>query len=462
MTTGDTIVTPTIVIGVDFGTTYSGISWALESSTPSIRIISDWPNPWSTNANAPKVPSVISYDEDGSPPKWGYECDPSAPRVFRWFKLLLCNLRPVITIPAIWKESMKDKMRRIAEDAGIPDNLTFVSEPEAAALTILKQQESCGSLAVDDCFVICDAGGGTVDLISYKVLSLNPLSIEECAEGEGDLCGSFDKVKRTYTGDNNEILVTLFGVHDNSEYGIKRGAIMMTPTVLETTFEKVMSRVMSLLDGQRQQTLNAGSQIKAILLAGGFGMNRYLYKRIKETYACKNIDTLCAADAWASICQGATMHGLELSFGDKQATVQSRIMRYSYGICSHAESSSDTKMHWFLEKGTRIEVGQIKELPISSTVKATFSFKTRVLTETVYYCAYEHPPELKEDSKQQLSTPNLSGCLLRVMSRRQTPLRSSLRHQLDEVMAERERVGGLQSRKQVQRRRVPTMRHVQQ
>lgn len=42
-----------------------------------------------------------------------------------------------------------------------------------------------------DSFVLCDAGGGTVDLISYTITQLQPkLSIVEASPGTGGLCGS--------------------------------------------------------------------------------------------------------------------------------------------------------------------------------------------------------------------------------------------------------------------------------
>jgi hypothetical protein len=47
------------------------------------------------------------------------------------------------------------------------------------------------TLKVGDSFVLCDAGGGTVDLISYTITKLSPtLEIEEAAAGSGALCGS--------------------------------------------------------------------------------------------------------------------------------------------------------------------------------------------------------------------------------------------------------------------------------
>jgi hypothetical protein len=33
-------------------------------------------------------------------------------------------------------------------------------------------------------------GGGTVDLIAYKIIALSPLRVEESAVGTGGLCGS--------------------------------------------------------------------------------------------------------------------------------------------------------------------------------------------------------------------------------------------------------------------------------
>lgn len=38
--------------------------------------------------------------------------------------------------------------------------------------------------------VVCDAGGGTVDLISYQVESMKPFRISECSIGTAKSCGS--------------------------------------------------------------------------------------------------------------------------------------------------------------------------------------------------------------------------------------------------------------------------------
>jgi hypothetical protein len=73
----------------------------------------------------------------------------------------------ILTVPAIWKDSAKDVMVQAATRAKFGKHRTdfhLVSEPEAAAAYTLKAIQP-NELNVNDTFVICDAGGGTVDLI---------------------------------------------------------------------------------------------------------------------------------------------------------------------------------------------------------------------------------------------------------------------------------------------------------
>lgn len=118
----------------------------------------------------------------------------------------LTPIQFVFTVPAIWGHGAQEATRKAALDAGFcsrPDDvMTMVSEPEAAAMFVLSSmsssknfsQNAAGSLSSlnkGDSFVICDAGGGTVDLISYTVAETSPaLSLREAAVGTGAKCGS--------------------------------------------------------------------------------------------------------------------------------------------------------------------------------------------------------------------------------------------------------------------------------
>lgn len=64
--------------------------------------------------------------------------------------------------------------------------VTMIKEPEAAALYTMHSLNF--ALRVGDAFVLCDAGGGTVDLITYEVLKLEPaLELKELVPGAGKL-----------------------------------------------------------------------------------------------------------------------------------------------------------------------------------------------------------------------------------------------------------------------------------
>ena len=84
------------------------------------------------------------------------------------------------------------KTRGCAERAGmgVGDALHIIAEPEAAAMYALDVMDP-HNIKVGDTFTLCDAGGGTVDLISYTVSQLRPtLKITEATLGTGTLCGS--------------------------------------------------------------------------------------------------------------------------------------------------------------------------------------------------------------------------------------------------------------------------------
>lgn len=107
----------------------------------------------------------------------------------------------VVTVPAIWSDLAKQKTTQACQRAtGLTGGaaalglgggqVTLVSEPEAAAIYALHGLDPHG-LRVGDTFVVCDAGGGTVDLISYTITALKPvLEVREATPGSGALCGS--------------------------------------------------------------------------------------------------------------------------------------------------------------------------------------------------------------------------------------------------------------------------------
>lgn len=61
----------TIVVGIDFGTTYTAAAWADASNPGQIEIIKNWPT--AGHIVGSQVPSEIAYDHnDRSSFSWGY------------------------------------------------------------------------------------------------------------------------------------------------------------------------------------------------------------------------------------------------------------------------------------------------------------------------------------------------------------------------------------------------------
>lgn len=101
----------------------------------------------------------------------------------------------------IWKigpDYSRKRMQQAVDAAGVLQKrsgvadtiLSFVSEPEAAALATLKRVDGRCDVGADDCFVVCDCGGGTVDLIAYQVMAAEPMKIREIVKGSGGLAGA--------------------------------------------------------------------------------------------------------------------------------------------------------------------------------------------------------------------------------------------------------------------------------
>jgi molecular chaperone DnaK (HSP70) len=245
---------------------------------------------------------------------------------------------------------------------------------EAAAIYALHGLDPHG-LNVGDSFVLCDAGGGTVDLISYTITELHPiLKVKEAAAGTGGLCGStflnrrfgeyltqklggesgwdeeilaeamerFDTViKKQYSPsaqnqDGYSILVP--GLANNEKLGIRRGRFNIKPAEMKGIFDPIIEKVIELVKGQIKTTK---TKIRAVLLVGGFGQNNYLKERLRTTLG-SSIDVLQPPNAWTAVVRGAVMMGLARA-NSKLAAVGlvSRAARKHYGIelsCEYDEN----------------------------------------------------------------------------------------------------------------------------
>ncbi|EHK20682.1 uncharacterized protein TRIVIDRAFT_69382 [Trichoderma virens Gv29-8] len=393
-----------LIIALDFGTTFSGITYCFtnerDSSPTSIEY---WPG--SDGAGVPKIPTVIRYDSPVSF-TWGAQVnrqdggivgvklllDPSQPRpkylpeinveeelgklpkspvqvaadfigaVYNHAMkeigkkvsqdyVKLCRKVYVLSVPAVWSDAAKNSTLTAARAAGLSP-VQLIKEPEAAALWTAKKLDV--ALHSNDAFVVCDAGGGTVDLISYQVEEIDPrLKLKELVPGTGGMVGSlglnqrFECAVRKLVGErqwknlqpskayqsaarqfDKEVKKYFQGkLEDDEDKGLESNTWTMTGEDVMAIFNPIIYDILKLIDEQVESVkLKLGGQNpKYIFLVGGFGSSQYLMSQVEAKYP--GIQVLQPPDAWAAIAKGAAISGMET-----EATVTSSSSTRHYGV----------------------------------------------------------------------------------------------------------------------------------
>lgn len=274
----------------------------------------------------------------------------------------------VLSVPALWPDLAQRKTRDCAAQAGmgVGSALHLVSEPEAAAIHCLNDMKA-SSMKVGQTFVILDAGGGTVDLITYTVTALKPtLELSEASPGIGHCCGSailnrifalflqkklgetprwgkwvledalhnFEHdIKRSFRGTFGETFhVPVPNMENDDRLGIKRNKMVLTGTELRAIFEPVFNEI---LKSVRDQIGASKTPVTAVIVVGGFGCNSYLCDEIRREIVQLpgKIQVIQPANAWTAVVRGALMKGLAtVSPAAKTVHVHGRRARKHYGF----------------------------------------------------------------------------------------------------------------------------------
>jgi len=271
----------------------------------------------------------------------------------------------------MWTDHAKSIMRQAALQAGIispldpPHRLLLISEPEAAAVYCEKK---CDQYAIThgQRFMICDAGGGTVDLIVFEVVvEPHARTLREVTRGSGHSCGSifldermevllrrrFSKwTDRTLTPANWVQLMDTFihnvkplfdGTDDqyltmpavpgraeltDYEIGLEDGVLTITAEEMRReVFDPVVDDVLRLIQHQLQQT---NFNCQGIFLVGGFGCSSYLLTRVHSEFSHLVRSIAVPPRAELAVVRGAALAGLT------PQTVAARVARRWYGVDS--------------------------------------------------------------------------------------------------------------------------------
>ncbi|KAF4550168.1 Hsp70 protein-like protein 3 [Elsinoe fawcettii] len=229
----------------------------------------------------------------------------------------------VITVPALWSDAAKDATRSAAIKAGMGKNLRIISEPEAAAVFTLMGTKTLQP-RVGQTFILLDAGGGTLDAITYTVVSVSPLRLKETVEGQGVFQGGafFDEAakglvrerlgrlrfaqmtkqgaiweealkqierRKTTFGARPEdyrrdVAIRLDSRFDDRANGIIDGELIIPPHDFIALFQPTEVAMIELVEQQFQLAERKGFTPDAIIVVGGSGQSPHLFNRIRERF----------------------------------------------------------------------------------------------------------------------------------------------------------------------------------
>ncbi|KAK8008221.1 hypothetical protein PG991_010772 [Apiospora marii] len=427
-----------LVIALDFGTTFSGIAYCFNNpgKKPDPQCINDWPG--LEGHSQPKVPTVVNYGEGGDADfKWGGQVsqrtvsgniprvklllDPTQqkpvylPRASRKTDLKelskvgkqpvdvaadfmqaiyrhamnkirdrvpkeyfdMCQKQYVLTVPAVWSDKARDLTLKAAKRAEIHP-VRMVTEPEAAAIYTLHMQER--ALKPGDAFVLCDCGGGTVDLISYEVIETEPTYTASLPKltvfSKGGVAGSLmlndgfaERVKEVvgeeqwialqktegwakaafewdhvikpgFRGNLEEKHFIVFfhaNLEDDEDVRLKDNCWTMTGEDVKSIFDPVIKDILRYVDQQIKSARlkRAGEDVTGILLVGGFGSSQYLKGEIEKSFP--DVQVIQPDDAWAAIVKGAVLTKLETKLAP--VVVSTQAVRH-YGVSAMQEWDS--------------------------------------------------------------------------------------------------------------------------
>ncbi|GAA6022340.1 hypothetical protein JCM10207_003291 [Rhodosporidiobolus poonsookiae] len=298
----------------------------------------------------------------------------------------------LLTVPAAWDAAACSLMRESALRAGLVqssrggdtrwrDRLQIITEPEAGAIHA-STLATLHHLRPSQSFLLCDAGGGTVDSAVYKLMGqLSELEIAEMCVRSGANTGSlfvdlkFEELLRrilkdhpvhlepasmatfihafaegdklAYHGTTEDDVAIFrfncFNVEDSHDpaVGLEFGELAIPGKVLKTeVFDPIIEQVLDHLSAQIAKI--GHTPLDAIILVGGFAASEYLYTRVRQAFGAQVPVIVRPQDCDTATLRGAARYGLGLKMG--KGAVSSVIAPRSY--CMKSKLPAEDEDHW--------------------------------------------------------------------------------------------------------------------
>ncbi|CAB5341456.1 unnamed protein product [Rhizophagus irregularis] len=335
-----------VVVGIDFGTTYSGFSYT-HISHPIIITNEEWPE----KIGQLKTNTVLKYKDENFEEVdcWGYPALYKSP--IELFKLHLGDIpeseKPYLPSKLSYKKAITDYLREIAEAAAI--------------YCIDKIPETEIDNYIGRSFLVVDCGGGTVDLTIRKLLKkdelVGELAISRLIENHYGkyqyLIQEFCRiVKLSFTGIEEE--------YKNYELDIEQDCPILKQYITGSKKNRLEDD-----DWLIGLGFDDVKNMFDPVIIGGFSESKYLQERIRKEFMVRVDNIIIPHQPIAAVVRGA------VRYGTNKKLIKNRVLKYTYGrstLRPYNESidTLDRKRDSgyvlvfkpLARKGTTVEVGQ--------------------------------------------------------------------------------------------------------
>ncbi|KAJ5263550.1 hypothetical protein N7478_011155 [Penicillium angulare] len=239
-----------------------------------------------------------------------------------------------LSVPAGWPIEASWSLQQIAHKAltqttfGELSGIFIVNEPEAASAFALDFVVGGTNVSLREIFMVCDAGGGTVDVTTYKVEQKSPFRLIEAVTASGGNFGStsvnramesdliaalknepcFSKnnisienqlshslfrkfeneVKRNFDyGDalQADAYLELYGLEENASKGFGKGMIILHRDRIMEWFMPSLERIAALIQQQLDACAGINLTVQKIILFGGYARSKTLQSFLKQRFS---------------------------------------------------------------------------------------------------------------------------------------------------------------------------------
>ncbi|KAJ2916656.1 hypothetical protein MD484_g3731, partial [Candolleomyces efflorescens] len=229
----------------------------------------------------------------------------------------------ILTHPNGWGGAEQAQMRNAAIQAGLISDthegrsrVTFVTEGEASLHFCLANGLSIAGGNEDAGVLIVDAGGGTIDVTSYRKLkddSFEEIAIPTC-----------ETTKQAFRRDDEQLRIQFASESEDDEYlNIRSGCITIDGDRVAKFFEPSIECIVEAIKTQQN---TAHYPIKSVFFVGGFSASPWLYEKVREATESLGV----AVSRPDTHVNKAVANGAVLFYLD--GAVKSRVARMTYGI----------------------------------------------------------------------------------------------------------------------------------